>query len=814
MSRTVRMPAEVIKVKRSGAPAAIVAAGVLVAVVGGGGSWRAAGGEFQTPYPILFVTQPPIPGDFTTIGSVFGNHRATMATVGRGGDLWIRYTDGTLRNLTQAAGYGTEGFQGANSIAVREPCVHWSGDRALFSMVVGGATHQYDYTAFYWQIYEITGLGPADAPVITRVAGQPANYNNVSPIYGTDDAILFSSDRPRNGAAHLYPQLDEYEEAPTTTGIWRLHPTEGLSLLNHAPSGDFSPMIDSFGRVVFAQWDHLQRDQQADADALTPPGEPLPYGTFNWSSEAANSVPMFEDRSEIFPEPRSIRQDLLEGTNLVGHSFNHFFLWQINEDGTDLEILNHLGRHELHSYIPAAIHDDANVIDYYGQLPRFNPNPVNNTLQPSEHPTVAGRFFAIDAPEFQTHSCGQIVRIDAPPALDADHIAVTYVTHRDTSQPDDTPSTNHSGLYRNPLTLSDGTLIASHTSETRADVNTGSRPFPGTRYDLRLKTIVPLGNGYWGAGSPITPAINKTISYWDPDVLVSYSGPMWQWQAVEVRPRPRPPRRTTPLPDIEAQVFADAGVSVDDLRDFLAANDLALIVARNVTTRDDFDRQQPFNLRVAGGGAQTIGAAGQVYDVANLNIFQADQIRGLSYDFDIRPGRRVLAQHMHDPAATGANIPNPGQPLGTVRLAPDGSLAAFVPARRALSWQLVDLEGTPVVRERNWLSFQPGEIRVCTSCHGPSQYDQAGSVPPTNPPVALRELLAHWRAGGGCALAGCDSDGWDADLDDDCEVTFADLAILLSNYGRDVTTGDVDGDGSVNLADLSILLTRYGNVCR
>ncbi len=816
MTRLARVRSESTRVKPDRAPAAIVLAGVLAAAAIGAGSSPVLGGEFQAPHPILFVTQPPIPGDFTTIGSVFGNHRATMSTVGRGGDLWIRYTDGSLRNLTQAAGYGHAGFQGASSIAVREPCVHWDGQRAVFSMVVGGAAHQYDYSAFRWQIYEIVGLAQDETPVITRVPGQPAIYNNVSPIYGTDDAILFTSDRPRNGAAHLYPQLDEYEEAPTTTGLWRLHPTDGLTLLNHAPSGDFSPTIDRFGRVVFAQWDHLQRDQQADADALTPPGEPLPYGTFNWSGEAANSVPMFNDRTEVFPEPRSIREDLLEGTNLNGHSFNHFFLWQMNEDGTDLEILNHLGRHELHSYIPATINDDSNVIDYYGQLPRFNPNPITNTLQPSEDPAIAGRFFAIDAPEFQTHSCGQIVRIDAPPTLDADHVAVAYITHRDTSLPDDTPSANHSGLYRNPVMLSNGTLIASHTHETRADVNTGSRPFPGTRYDLRLKIVAPLGNGYWGATDPITPAINKTISYWDPDVLVSYSGPMWQWQAVEVRPRQRPARRTAALPDVEAQVFAEAGVSVEEMRNFLTTNDLALIVARDVTTRDDFDRQQPFNLRVP-GGAQTIGAPGQVYDVTHLNIFQADQIRGLSDDFDIRPGRRVLAQPMHDPAATAANLPSPGQPPGTVRVAADGSIAAFVPARRALSWQLVDPSGTPVVRERNWLSFQSGEIRVCTSCHGPSQFDQAGQTPPTNAPLALRELLDFW-SGGGCELSGCDSDGADADLDNDCEITPADLSILLSNFGMfgapGAVEGDVDGDGRVDLADLSILLSRFGNVCR
>src|SRR5258708_18071729 len=46
---------------------------------------------------ILFVTQVPVPGDFTSIASTFGNQRATPDSCGRGGDLYIRYTDGTLQ---------------------------------------------------------------------------------------------------------------------------------------------------------------------------------------------------------------------------------------------------------------------------------------------------------------------------------------------------------------------------------------------------------------------------------------------------------------------------------------------------------------------------------------------------------------------------------------------------------------------------------------------------------------------------------------------------------------------------------------------
>ncbi len=73
------------------------------------------------PHPILFVTQTPQPSDFTSITALFGNHRGSLDSAPRGGALWIRYPDGTLRNLTAAAGYGHDGPQHGDGIAVREP---------------------------------------------------------------------------------------------------------------------------------------------------------------------------------------------------------------------------------------------------------------------------------------------------------------------------------------------------------------------------------------------------------------------------------------------------------------------------------------------------------------------------------------------------------------------------------------------------------------------------------------------------------------------------------------------------------------------
>src|SRR3954463_2612390 len=138
-----------------------------------------AQGSVPLPNPILFVTQAPIPADFTTIGSVFGNHQASLDSAGRGGDLYIRYPDGTLKNLTRAAGYGKSGSQAGTGIAVRQPSVHWSGTKAVFSMVIGAPARPYLVETYYWQLYEITGLGQNETPVIIKVPHQPANFNNI-----------------------------------------------------------------------------------------------------------------------------------------------------------------------------------------------------------------------------------------------------------------------------------------------------------------------------------------------------------------------------------------------------------------------------------------------------------------------------------------------------------------------------------------------------------------------------------------------------------------------------------------------------------
>ncbi|MBD8526707.1 hypothetical protein [Pseudomarimonas arenosa] len=690
----------------------------------------AAVAQVNTPNPIMFVTQYPVPNDFASIGSVFANHLADLDSTGRGGDLYIRYGDGTLRNLTAEAGYGvSSGLQGSSAISVRDPALHWSGTKAVFSMAIGAPSQQYQVNDYYFQLYEVTGFGQGETVSISVVANQPQEFNNVQPTYDSQGRIVFVSDRPRSGERHLYPQHDEYESTATPTGLWRLNPASGeLILLQHSPSGSFTPIVDSFGRIVFTRWDHLQRDQQNDAGS---------HGTFNYNGEGPDSVPT-TSTDEVFPEPRIAAN----GSTLNGHRINHFFPWQLRQDGSEEETLNHVGRHELHSYFDRSFNNDGNLDEFIASVSgRSNPNSILNMLQIEEDPSQAGRYVAVEAPEFATHGSGQLIRFLAPPNLNPDLISIEYLTHPDTGGT--TPSPNHSGHYRDPIVLSDGRIIAAHATEQGTAGNNGTTANPIPRYQFRLR-VVSGASGTMTATEALTPGISKPIQFWDPDTLVSYSGNLWELQPVEVRAKNVPPDTAFVSQAPEQDAYSLEGVSEQQFRAFLKQRGLAVLVMRNVTTRDDADEQQPYNLRVP-GGVQSAPSGGTLYDISHMQFFQGDQIRGIGGIGTPRPGRRVLAQVMHDSQAMSLNATAPGAPAGSTAIFADGSVAAYVPTRRALSWQATDAGGTAVVRERYWLSFQPGEVRACDGCHGVNTVSHTGQTAAQNTALAFRDLLARWK---------------------------------------------------------------------
>src|SRR5262249_52292263 len=157
----------------------------------------------------------------------------------------------------------------------------------------------------------------------------------------------------------------------------------------------------------------------------------------------------------------------------------------------------------------------------------------------------------------------------------------------------------------NPLMTTDGYMIASHTAWALAESNTGSDAFPGSRYDFRLK-FLQMNNGFYGPGALLTTGLTNRASYWTPDNLITQTNLLWEFDPVEVVDRTRPARLQSQVAAPERAAFATAGVDITRFQDYLRTHELALIVSRDVTTRDHADHQQPFNLNVAGTSHQTV----------------------------------------------------------------------------------------------------------------------------------------------------------------------------------------------------------------
>lgn len=733
---------------------------------------------------ILYVTQTPMPDEVLThtvaetkmgIVSTMQSPQGDTAHAPRGGALWIRYANGVRRNLTAAAGYGgsvdgngnATGFQGAGAIAVHRPFMHWSGTKAIFAMVVGAPANAADATVFRWQLYEITNFGVGQTPVVNAVAGQPTGYNNIEACYDTQDRILFVSDAPHGLQAHLYPQLDEYLNSPTNTGLWRLDRAHGNELrhLVHTPSGAFTPFIDSAGRVLFVQWDHLSRDTAAVYDRV--PNSSINETwtqTFNgngtFASEAANAAFTLGTTANYatyntYPEPRNFDRTTLQALgNVNGNSINQFFPWECHEDGSSHEIINHVGRHEFGgSNLRKSFTDDANLVD-----PSFTGiTTALDLLHVIESPTSPGTYYAVNPPELGTHMAGPMVRFNGGIAVNPSAMQITQVTPN-VAVPNtglgQSPLGTAVDIWRNPTPLSDGGLLAVHAAVKQYDTNNGAdAQHPLSRYDFKLKMLTGSAPTMAVDNSvTLTTEPNVSLSYYANGVLITYTAaPLWELDPVEVVARTPPAQLNASVAPVEQAVFAEEGVDLPTFQSYLRTRNLAVVVNRDSTRRDAADKQQPFNLKVAwpSSTTQTLGAGGKIYDIGWMQILQADAVRGFTHSANAnalpQPGRRTLPIVLHDGLGEMPTVQ--GAPAGAVKIGDDGSWAAVLPASRALTWHMLDGTGTESqVKERYWVSLAAGEVRTCAVCHGVNTQDQAGNLgAPTNKPTALRTLLQFWK---------------------------------------------------------------------
>jgi hypothetical protein len=268
---------------------------------------------------------------------------------------------------------------------------------------------------------------------------------------------------------------------------------------------------------------------------------------------------------------------------------------------------------------------------------------------------------------------------------------------------------------------------------------------PPGNFTIRVGT----GNIRLERSSTLTIPINRTFVQYVNGTERSFTGFTHQLQPVEVVPRTIPAvtsTATTKVDTPEASIYIRNGVSPTGLQTWLTSQNKALIVARNVTTRDSADRQQPFSLQVANGGTSSLVPGVTTKTLARVQFFSGEYLRAYSGSPATapEPGRRITPRFMRSTAMT-SNPPASG-PEGSVPISPDGSFAAIVPAGRAMTWQTMDENHNAVVRERYWLNFKAGELQTCTSCHGANTVDQTGKPAATNSPEALNSVLAYWKS--------------------------------------------------------------------
>ncbi|MBL7997648.1 MAG: T9SS type A sorting domain-containing protein, partial [Candidatus Kapabacteria bacterium] len=360
-----------------------------------------------------------------------------------------------------------------------------------------------------------------------------------------------------------------------------------------------------------------------------------------------------------------------------------------------------------------------------------------------------------------THTGGQIIRLNNLAPTDASNaVTVDYITPRSTRFPTPAakvPPVDHSGFFRNPLPTTDGLLIASHTNTKVVDTPLKNGMIStASNYNFRLVTMKQSIGTTMTPDVLLTPGLKANISYTyfinGARLTQQFNGTLWEMDAVELVSRNTPAKREAVMDEQERSIFAEERVDINTFKRYLEANDRALIISRDVTMRDKDDRLQPFNLRVTGTQKQSPPAqagSAPLTEVSDVLFFQADYIRSYADVLNptTAPFRRIQPVKMHDVMNREFSTVLPTTPKSSsVKIQKDGSFAAFVPAHRAISWQLNNTQGSAVVRERYWLNFKAGEIRACVKCHGENQSASALYSPtPTNKPEALRGLLGVWK---------------------------------------------------------------------
>lgn len=220
--------------------------------------------QSQLNYPIVFVSRNQTQfghAQFPQMGMLPGMGAFSRFTA-VGGKLMIRETSGNIVTLVDSS----MSFNGISLYDVQQPCVHWDGERILFSGI--------EHPDSNWRIYEIKkdGTGFRKVTHTNRIinlsqfgiaAYKFEKYDDIDPAYLPNGNIIFASTR--------FPSIDMIS-GKVATNIFQLDIlTNRIQRITTERNGAEKPTIDPInGHIVFTRkWVNIDLPSDLTSNGVT-----------------------------------------------------------------------------------------------------------------------------------------------------------------------------------------------------------------------------------------------------------------------------------------------------------------------------------------------------------------------------------------------------------------------------------------------------------------------------------------------------------------------------------------------------------------
>jgi hypothetical protein len=520
--------------------------------------------------------------------------------------------------------------------------------------------------------------------------------DDVDPAYLPDGRIVFTSNRQKrmlemqidqNIAAHK--TLDEYEREEAL----QLHvfdpATQDITQISFNQSHDRNPTVLRDGRIMFSRWDHL-----------------------------ANR--------------------------------NHFPIFTVNPDGTDLFVL-------------------------YGAF-----SPGNSMLHPMEQKN--GRIMSTLMPLSGTDEGGTIVSIDTAnysehcepaPGVAAGCNGQSYMQFNNEFVTDD-GSFSPGGRYTTPMPLWDGTNRAIVSYAIAPDANFGGIPTETHPFNGSVKQVFgPTKYQIWMLD--FNQQLARVVQVDSPGKAL-------------VDPVALFPRALSDYPSILPNKPVDPVLASEP--NGLGGQGMGVLGVRSVYHTDFLDIMGD-RVLVPGLG-ESIPKNGGVPDL--LAMKDPNNASYLS-----RPGyfARVTRALPTPPGISRSAIGRTNfemqEVMGYINVEPDGSTLAKVAADSALTITVLDKAGRAFQTHTNWLQVRPGETRTCNGCHSPRRAESSINISPiagSHANAIGAETMAETRARLNDEVAPSLSSSidftefWSAGLETDFSLSLANIETPVPDNGR------------------------------